>query len=165
MKRIGIISDTHGTFDEVLRYFLRDVDEIWHAGDIGSLELADEIAAFKPLRAVAGNIDGGLTRRVYPLVQHFRCEEVGVLMTHIGGYPRRYDPRIVERIQTLRPQLFIAGHSHILKVMHDPVYGLLHVNPGAAGEHGFHKMRTAVRFIIDGSNMRDMEVGEWPRRG
>ena len=165
MKRIGILSDTHGTFDEALRHFLRDVDEIWHAGDIGSLELADAIAAFKPLRAVAGNIDGGLTRRVYPLFQSFDCEGVRVLMTHIGGYPRRYDPRAVERIQALRPQLFVAGHSHILKVMHDPVYGLLHVNPGAAGEHGFHKMRTAVRFIIDGSNMRDMEVGEWPRRG
>ena len=165
MKRIGILSDTHGTFDEQLRYFLRDVDEIWHAGDIGSLELADEIAAYKPLRAVAGNIDGGMTRRVYPLVQSFVCEEVRVLMTHIGGYPRRYDPRALERIQALRPQLFIAGHSHILKVMHDPVYQLLHINPGAAGEHGFHRVRTAVRLVIDGSRMRDLEVGEWPRRG
>ena len=165
MKRIGILSDTHGTFDEPLRRFLCDVDEIWHAGDLGSLELADEIAAFKPLRAVAGNIDGGLTRRVYPLFQSFVCEEVRVLMTHIGGYPRRYDPRAVERIQALRPQLFIAGHSHILKVMHDPVYGLLHINPGAAGEHGFHRVRTAVRLVIDGSRMRDLEVGEWPRRG
>ena len=164
MKRIGILSDTHGTFDEALRTFLREVDEIWHAGDIGSLELADQIAAFKPLRAVAGNIDGGLTRRVYPPVLAFDCEGVRVLMTHIGGYPRRYDPRIVERIQTLRPQLFIAGHSHILKVMHDPVYGLLHINPGAAGEHGFHKVRTAVRLVIDGCDMRELEVGEWPRR-
>ena len=165
MKRIGILSDTHGTFDEALRTFLRDVDEIWHAGDLGSLALADEIAAFKPLRAVSGNIDGGLTRRVYPLFQSFQCEEVRVLMTHIGGYPRRYDPRIVPRIQALHPQLFVAGHSHILKVMNDPVYQLLHINPGAAGEHGFHRVRTAIRLVIDGSQMRDLEVGEWPRRG
>ena len=137
MKKIGIISDTHGTFDDTLREFLKDVDEIWHAGDIGSLELADAIAAFKPLRAVSGNI---------------------------GGYPRRYDPRAVAKIQSLRPKLFIAGHSHILKVAYDPVYDLLHVNPGAAGEYGFHKVRTAVRLVIDGADMRDMEVGEWPRR-
>ena len=165
MKRIGIISDTHGTFDERLREFLKDVDEIWHAGDIGSLELADEIAAFKPLRAVSGNIDGGVTRRVYPDFLLFECEQVSVLMTHIGGYPRRYDPRAVQRIQAVRPKLFIAGHSHILKVQYDPVYDLLAVNPGAAGEYGFHRTRTAVRLVIDGAQMRDMEVGEWPRRG
>ena len=163
MKRIGIISDTHGTFDERLREFLKDVDEIWHAGDIGSLELADEIAAFKPLRAVSGNIDGGVTRRVYPDFLSFECEQVSVLMTHIGGYPRRYDPRAVQRIQAVRPKLFIAGHSHILKVQYDPVYDLLAVNPGAAGEYGFHRTRTAVRLVIDGAQMRDMEVGEWPR--
>lgn len=165
MKRIGIISDTHGTFDDKLREFLRDVDEIWHAGDIGSLALADEIAAFKPLRAVAGNIDGGLTRRVYSDFAAFRCEEVEVLMTHIGGYPRRYDPRALARIREVRPRLFVAGHSHILKVMFDPAYNMLAVNPGAAGEFGFHRVRTAVRLVVDGSDMRDMEVGEWPRRG
>lgn len=164
MKRIGIISDTHGTFDDTLRRFLEPVDEIWHAGDIGSIELADEIAAFKPLRAVCGNIDGGLTRRVYPEFQAFDCEQVGVLMTHIGGYPRRYDPRAVARIQAVRPKLFVSGHSHILKIMYDPVYSLLAVNPGAAGEYGFHKVRSAVRFVVDGADMRDMEVGEWPRR-
>ncbi len=164
MKRIGIISDTHGTFDDTLREFLRDVDEIWHAGDIGSLALADEIAAFKPLRAVSGNIDGGVTRRVYPDFDVFRCEKVEVLMTHIGGYPRRYDPRAAARIQSIRPKLFISGHSHILKVMYDQTYDLLTVNPGAAGEYGFHKVRTAIRLIIDGADMRDMEVGEWPRR-
>ena len=165
MKRIGILSDTHGTFDERLRDFLRDVDEIWHAGDIGSLELADEIAAYKPLRAVSGNIDGGFTRRVYPDFAVFRCEEVDVLMTHIGGYPRHYDPRAVARIQAVRPKLFIAGHSHILKVMYDPVYDLLAVNPGAAGEFGFHRVRTAIRLTVDGTELRDMEVGEWPRKG
>ena len=126
--------------------------------------LYDIIAAFKPLRAVSGNIDGGLTRRVYPDFLSFECEGVRVLMTHIGGYPRRYDPRAVAKIQSLRPKLFIAGHSHILKVAYDPVYDLLHVNPGAAGEYGFHKVRTAVRLVIDGADMRDMEVGEWPRR-
>ncbi|MBO5686302.1 MAG: metallophosphoesterase family protein, partial [Alistipes sp.] len=125
MKRIGILSDTHGTFDEPLRNFLREVDEIWHAGDIGSLELADEIAAFKPLRAVWGNIDGGMARRVYDEFNYFRCEEVTVLMTHIGGYPRRYAPRALQRIQSARPKLFIAGHSHILKVQFDPIYDLL----------------------------------------
>lgn len=164
MKKIGIISDTHGCFDERLREFLKEVDEIWHAGDIGSLELADRIAAFKPLRAVCGNIDGGMTRRVYPPFLSFECEGVRVLMTHIGGYPRRYDPRAVQQIQTLHPKLFISGHSHILKVMYDPVYELLAVNPGAAGEYGFHKVRTAIRLVFDRGEMHNMEVGEWPRQ-
>ena len=164
MKKIGIISVTHGCFDERLREFLKEVDEIWHAGDIGSLELADRIAAFKPLRAVCGNIDGGMTRRVYPPFLSFECEGVRVLMTHIGGYPRRYDPRAVQQIQTLHPKLFISGHSHILKVMYDPVYELLAVNPGAAGEYGFHKVRTAIRMVFDRGEMHDMEVGEWPRQ-
>ncbi len=163
MKKIGIISDTHGCFDEPLREFLRDVDEIWHAGDIGSLELADRIAAFKPLRAVCGNIDDGVTRRVYPPFLAFECEGVRVLMTHIGGYPRRYDPRAVQRIQALHPKLFISGHSHILKVIYDPVYEMLTVNPGAAGEYGFHRVRTAIRLTVEAGEMRDMEVGEWPR--
>ena len=136
MKRIGIISDTHGCFDDVLRNFLRDVDEIWHAGDIGSLDVADRIAAFKPLRAVSGNIDDGMTRRGYPPFVCFECEQVRVLMTHIGGYPRRYDPLAVQRIQSLRPRLFIAGHSPILKGIYDPVYDTLHITPRAAGAHG-----------------------------
>ena len=164
MTRIGLLSDTHAYWDEKYLEYFEPCDEIWHAGDIGSLELADAIAAFKPLRAVSGNIDGGLTRRVYPDFLSFECEGVRVLMTHIGGYPRRYDPRALAKIQSLRPKLFIAGHSHILKVAYDPVYDLLHVNPGAAGEYGFHKVRTAVRLVIDGADMRDMEVGEWPRR-
>ena len=163
MKRIGILSDTHGTFDEPLREFLREVDEVWHAGDIGSLEVADRIAAFKPLRAVCGNIDGGMTRRVYPPFLSFECEGVRVLMTHIGGYPRRYDPRALARIRQVEPKLFVCGHSHILRVMYDPVYSLLAVNPGAAGNYGVHKVRTAIRLVIDKGEMRDMEVGEWPR--
>lgn len=163
MRRIGVISDTHGCFDEALREFLSDVDEIWHAGDIGSIELADQIAAFKPLKAVCGNCDGGVMRRIYDTFEWFKCEEVGVLMTHIGGYPRHYAPGVVQRIVGARPKLFIAGHSHILKVIYDPVYDLLHINPGAAGRSGFHKVRTAVRFTIDGADIRDMEVGEWPK--
>ena len=163
MKRIGIISDTHSTFDDTLRDFLRDVDEIWHAGDIGSLETADLIASFKPLRAVTGNIDGGLLRRTFTDVLAFDCEGVRVLMTHIGGYPRRYDPRALARIRQVEPKLFVCGHSHILRVMYDPAYSLLAVNPGAAGNYGVHKVRTAIRLVIDKGEMRDMEVGEWPR--
>ena len=164
MTRIGLISDTHGTFDEPLRNFLRDTDEIWHAGDIGSAELADEIASFKPLRAVWGNIDGGIMRRMYGEFAVFRCEEVDVVMTHIGGYPRHYSPRAVEKIQTLRPKLFISGHSHILKIIYDKVYDLLHLNPGAAGQYGFHRVRTAIRFEIDGSDIRNMEIWQLPRQ-
>lgn len=163
MKRIGLISDTHGTFDEPLREFLRDVDEIWHAGDFGSLELSDRIAAFKPLRGVCGNVDGGVMRRVWPLFDLFKCEEATVLMTHVGGYPRRYDPRALERIVGSHPDLFVAGHSHILKVIYDPSYRLLHLNPGAAGLYGIHRVRTALRFTVDGREVRDMEIGEWPR--
>lgn len=163
MTRIGLLSDTHGWWDDRYLQYFEPCDEIWHAGDIGSLELADRIAAFKPLRAVCGNIDGGMTRRVYPPFLSFECEGVRVLMTHIGGYPRHYDPRAVQQIQALRPKLFIAGHSHILKVMYDPVYELLAVNPGAAGEFGFQKVRTAIRLTFDAGEMRDMEVGEWPR--
>ena len=164
MKRIGILSDTHGTFDRTLRTFLDGVDEIWHAGDLGSLELADEIARFKPLRAVYGNIDGGVTRRAYPEFASFRCEGVPVLMTHIGGYPKHYVPAAAAKIEALRPKIFISGHSHILRVMYDPVYDLLHINPGAAGTYGFHQVRTAVRLRIDGDRIGEMEVGEWPRR-
>lgn len=164
MVRIGVISDTHGTFDEPLRLFLKDVDEIWHAGDIGSRELASEIAAFKPLRAVYGNIDGGATRMAFGEELCFKCEEVTVVMTHIGGYPRHYAPKALRRIQAVRPKLFIAGHSHILKVIYDPVYDLLHINPGAAGCYGFHDVRTAIRFTIDGDKISDMDIGHWERK-
>ena len=163
MKRIGVISDTHNTFDKPLREFLRDVDEIWHAGDFGSIELADQIASFKPMKGVWGNIDGGVMRRAYNEFCCFQCENKRVLITHIGGYPRHYSPAAVRMIQTSKPDIFIAGHSHILKVMFDPIYQLLHINPGAAGLYGFHKVRTAIRFTIDGDDIRDMEIGEWPR--
>lgn len=164
MRRIGIISDTHSTFDDTLRLFLQDVDEIWHAGDIGSAAIADEIAAFKPLKAVYGNIDDTAVRCRFNEFSYFRCEDVDVLMTHIGGYPRHYAPKALAKIQSARPKLFIAGHSHILKVIYDPIYDMLHINPGAAGCYGFHNVRTAIRFTIDGSEMRDMEIGNWERK-
>ena len=163
MKKIGIVSDTHGTFDDKLRHFLQDVDEIWHAGDIGSLALADRIAAFKPMKAVYGNIDGQDVRLVYPRFQHFACEGVDVLMTHIGGYPGRYERAAEVQIDLYRPRLFISGHSHILKVMFDKKKDVLHINPGGAGCYGFHQVRTAVRLEIDGNNICNLEVGEWKR--
>ncbi len=165
MRRIAVISDTHGTFDDKLREFLRDVDEVWHAGDFGGggTDIADRIEAYRPLRAVWGNIDGADMRRAFGKFLHFECEGVGVLMTHIGGYPKRYEKEAEERIKELRPKIFISGHSHILKVIYDPKYDLLHINSGGAGCYGIHKVRTAVRFTIDAGEIRDMEVGEWSR--
>lgn len=164
MKRIGIISDTHGCFDEKLKYFLKDVDEIWHAGDIGSIEVADEIAKFKPLRAVYGNIDGDILRRTFMEFSYFQVEEISVLMTHIGGYPRHYWPKALGYIQSSRPTIFVAGHSHILRIIYDNVYDMLHINPGAAGCYGAHPERTAVRFTVDGKDIRNMEIGRWERK-
>ena len=164
MKRIGLISDTHGTFDATLREFLRDVDEVWHVGDIGSLALADEIAAFKPLRAVYGNIDGQPIRLQYSKVAQFKVEEVEVLMTHIGGYPGRYNPEIRPMLYAVRPKLFITGHSHILKAQFDRSLNCLHLNPGAAGISGFHQVRTLMRFTIDGKEIKDLEVIELGNR-
>lgn len=164
MKRIGLISDTHGTFDDVLQRFLANVDEIWHAGDFGNIETADAIAAFKPLRGVYGNIDGAVLRRVYPRWQQFECEQVKVVMTHIGGYPGRYYTGVADLLRTIRPKIFISGHSHILKVIYDKKLDLLHLNPGAAGLSGFHRVRTALRFVIDGERIEELEVGEWERR-
>ncbi|MFR9651908.1 MAG: metallophosphoesterase family protein [Rikenellaceae bacterium] len=165
MKRIGIISDTHGTFDDALRNFLSEVDEIWHAGDVGgqNCEVADEIAKFKPLRCVYGNIDDASMRRAFHQYESFKCEGVEVLMTHIGGYPKRYNLQAEALIMAQRPTLFIAGHSHILKVIYDQHYDLLHINPGGAGKHGIHRVRTAIRLTIDGADIRDLEVGEWSR--
>ena len=163
MKRIGLISDTHNLFDGTLMDFLRDVDEIWHAGDIGSLELADRIAAFKPLRAVCGNIDDSTVRSTYRPVLSFEVEGMRVLMTHIGGYPNHYDHRILPQIMQLHPDIFVSGHSHIRRVIYRKRMSLLHLNPGAAGSYGFHRVRTALRFTIDVGAVRDMEIGEWPR--
>ena len=158
MKKIGIISDTHGTFDDTLREFLKDVDEIWHAGDIGSLEVAEKLAAFRPLRAVYGNIDGQEIRKLFPQVNRFTVDGAEVLIKHIGGYPGKYDPSIVGSLMTRPPKLFISGHSHILKVKYDKTLDMLHINPGAAGMSGFHKVRTLVRFVIDEGAFKDLEV-------
>ncbi len=163
MTRIGIISDTHGWFDDTLREFLAGVDVIWHAGDIGNLSTADAIASFRPLTAVYGNIDGAEVRLCYPRFQHFSCEGVSVLMTHIGGYPGHYDVEALSRIMEFKPRIFISGHSHILRVMPDRKHDLLHINPGAAGISGFHRVRTAIRMEIDGEKIQNLEVGEWPR--
>lgn len=160
MTRIGLLSDTHGYWDgRYLKYF-EDCQEIWHAGDIGSLEVAERLAAFRPLRAVYGNIDGQDIRIRYPETDRFTIDETDVLMKHIGGYPGRYDPSIRAQIFVHPPKLFISGHSHILKVKYDKTLGLLHINPGAAGKYGFHKVRTLVRFTIDHGNFSYLEVIE-----
>lgn len=164
MKKIGLISDTHGVWDDALRCFLDGVDEIWHAGDFGNLETYQAIASFKPLRAVYGNIDGAELRGRIKGITKFTCEAKRVMMTHIGGYPKRYDARIEPMLDTERPDIFIAGHSHILRVMYDKRHDLLYMNPGAAGLYGFHKVRTALRFEIDGTEVRKMELGEWPKQ-
>jgi len=143
----------------MLKYF-DSCDQIWHAGDIGTVSIMDELAKIKPVVAVYGNIDGGDVRNVYPKNQHFMCEQVKVFITHIGGYPKRYSLDALNEIKRERPQLFICGHSHILKVMFDQEFKLLHINPGAAGVHGFHKVKTMVRFTIDADKIKDLEVIE-----
>ncbi len=163
MKHIGLLSDTHGYFDPRLQEFFKDCDEIWHAGDIGNTDVYDLISSFKPLRAVYGNVDGTELRQFLPENLRFRCEEKDIWITHIGGYPGNYDRRIRDAIKVNPPGIFISGHSHILKVMPDRKLGLLHINPGAAGMSGFHNVRTAVRFVIDGPDIRDLEVLEIPR--
>jgi putative phosphoesterase len=163
MKQIGILSDTHGYVHPRVLEFFSVVDEIWHAGDMGDIGIADHLKRIKPLRAVSGNIDGHVVRTDYPEIQIFEIEQVKVLMTHIGGYPGRYDSRARLLITQEKPKLFVCGHSHILKVMYDPKYELLHINPGAAGKYGIHKSITAVRLIIEGNNMRNMEVLDIPR--
>lgn len=164
MIRIGLISDTHGCFDEPLKKFLTEVDQIWHAGDIGQLQIADQIRAFKPLIAVHGNIDDWDTRSAYPQWQRFQCEGVDVLMTHICGYPGKYDPKVRLMMEQHPPKLVIGGHSHILKVIYDKRNHCLHLNPGAAGISGFHSIRTALRFEIDGSEIKNMEIWESPKK-
>lgn len=164
MKYIGLISDTHGVFSDEFREFFSPVDEIWHAGDFGGgLELAAQIAAFKPLVGVAGNCDNYDLRFTHPLHRFFECEGMKVLMTHIGGYPGRYDVRARKLIDELRPDIFICGHSHILKVMRDTRRDMMVINPGAAGIQGFHVVRTALRFRMDHGRIFDMEVFELDR--
>lgn len=161
--RIGLLSDTHGWLDPKLLEFFEGCDEIWHCGDIGSMDVAEELERHFIVRAVYGNIDGGMMRRVYPETDVFTCEGVKVLMTHIGGYPGHYDMRIKSRLLQERPKLFVCGHSHIAKVMYDRKLACLHINPGAAGRYGFHKVRTAVRFVIEAGEIKDLELVEYER--
>ncbi len=163
MPRIGLISDTHGTVSPRILDFFSGCDEIWHAGDIGNVETAAELASFKPLKAVYGNIDGTEVRISYPKNLVFLCGEVKVLITHIGGYPGHYEKEARQLIEIHQPGLFISGHSHILKVMYDKKHSLLHINPGAAGNSGFHHLITCVRFVIEGKDIRDLEVFEKQR--
>ena len=160
MTRIGLISDTHGFLDDQVFDHFKSCDEIWHAGDFGNIELANKLAAAKPLKGVYGNIDGQDIRIVYPEQLVFMCEDVKVMMRHIGGYPPKYNPDTKKEILLHQPQLFISGHSHILKIMYDKNLHCLHMNPGAAGKQGWHKVKTLIRFVIDGKKMKDCEVIE-----
>ena len=164
MVKVGLLSDTHGFWDDKYALYFNECDEIWHAGDIGSAELAERLAALRPLRAVYGNIDGQPIRLQYGKVVQFKVEEVEVVMTHIGGYPGHYNPEIRPLLYAVRPQLFIAGHSHILKAQFDRSLHCLHLNPGAAGISGFHQVRTLMRFVIEGKEIKDLEVIELGNR-
>ncbi|MEO6720430.1 MAG: metallophosphoesterase family protein [Ferruginibacter sp.] len=160
MTRIGIISDTHHFLDETVFDHFKECDEIWHGGDFGTIAIADQLSSFKPLRGVYGNIDGQDIRSIYTEQFVFNCEGVKVMMRHIGGYPPKYNHETKKELAIHQPQLFIAGHSHILKVMYDEKINCLHINPGAAGKQGWHKVRTIVRLVIDGKDMRNCEVIE-----
>ena len=164
MTKILLLSDTHGYIDNAILKYVKQADEVWHAGDIGDLKVTDAIKALKPLKAVYGNIDNTKIRTEFPVHNRFNCEQVDVWITHIGGYPPKYDRRISDAIKQNSPQLFISGHSHILKVMPDKKLNLLHMNPGAVGKHGFHKTRTMLRFTIDGEKIDNLEVIEFPVR-
>ena len=160
MTHIGLISDTHSYLDPMVFEHFKNYDEIWHAGDFGNIEIANELNSFKPLKGVYGNIDGYDIKSVYPEQLVFKCEKVKVMMRHIGGYPPRYNPETKKEILIHKPQLFISGHSHILKIMYDDKLNCLHINPGAAGKHGWQKVRTLVRFAIDEKDIKDCEVIE-----
>ncbi|WP_133644715.1 metallophosphoesterase family protein [Zeaxanthinibacter enoshimensis] len=165
MTNILLLSDTHGHMDKTILKYAKQADEIWHAGDIGTLEVTDALKELKPVRAVYGNIDNHQIQREFPLHNRFKCEEVDVWITHIGGYPGAYNYRIREMLTQDPPKLFICGHSHILKVMNDKKLGLLHMNPGACGKQGFHQVRTMLRFSISGKDIRNLEVIELGKRG
>ncbi|HEX7754786.1 MAG TPA: metallophosphoesterase family protein [Niabella sp.] len=164
MKRIGLLSDTHGFLDEAVFFYFRDCDEIWHAGDFGNKELVAQLKSFKPLRGVYGNIDGQDIRGIFPETAVFECEEVKVLIRHIGGYPPKYNKETKPLLIREQPQLFISGHSHILKIMYDDQLQCLYMNPGAAGKQGWHKVRTLIRFTIHEKDIKDCEVIELKER-
>jgi putative phosphoesterase len=163
LKKILLLSDTHSYIDSKILEHASKADEVWHAGDIGDLKVTDAIKEVAPLRAVYGNIDHAKARLEFPLHQRFMCEKVAVWITHIGGYPGRYSPSLRDEIRAQPPKLFITGHSHILKVMPDKKLQLLHMNPGAVGTHGFHKVRTMLRFEIDDDQIQNLEVIEYKR--
>jgi uncharacterized protein len=165
MTRIGLISDTHGYMDDAILKQMESCDEIWHAGDFGNAKIAEQLNAVKPLKGVYGNIDGYDVRSQYPEKLVWNCEEVTVFMTHIGGYPKKYVPGIKQALIQNAAKLFICGHSHILKIIYDDQINCLHINPGAAGNQGWHKVRTIVRFTIDGKQIKDCEVIELGMRG
>ena len=160
MIKIGLLSDTHSFWDDKYLQYFEPCDEIWHAGDIGSVEVANKLSTFKRLRAVYGNIDGMDLRNRFPLTNRFQIDGADVLIKHIGGYPGRYDKSVKEILNTNPPTLFISGHSHIVKVLYDKTLNMLHINPGAAGIYGFHKVRTLIRFIINNGTFQDLEVIE-----
>ena len=165
MKKILLLSDTHSHIDETILKYVNLADEVWHAGDIGDLIVTDTIKKIKPVRAVFGNIDNNQARLEFPLHNRFMCEGVDVWITHIGGYPDKYNVAIREEIKKNPPRLFICGHSHILKVQFDKKLNLLHMNPGAAGIHGFHQVRTMLRFEIDGDKIQNLEIVEIGKKG
>lgn len=164
MTKIGLLSDTHNYLDEAVFKYFENCDEIWHAGDFGSDAIAGKLKQFKPLKGVYGNIDGYDIRSVYPEKLIWNCEDVKVYMTHIGGHPNKYAPGIKQELIKNNARLFICGHSHILKIIYDNKINCLHINPGAAGNQGWHKIKTIVRFTIDGSNIKDCEVIELGKR-
>ena len=160
LKKILLLSDTHSHIDEKILKYVHQADEVWHAGDIGDLKVTDSIKKLKPLRAVYGNIDDAKARMEFPLDNRFRCEEVEVYITHIGGYPKRYNARVLSELKKKTPKLFICGHSHILKVIYDKEFDLLHLNPGAAGIYGIQQVRTMLRFEIDKDQIKNLEIIE-----
>tara|TARA_R110000744_G_scaffold90742_3_gene176235 strand:- start:90 stop:584 length:495 start_codon:yes stop_codon:yes gene_type:complete len=164
MTKILLLSDTHSHIDDAILKHVGWADEVWHAGDIGSLEVTDAIEKLKPLKGVHGNIDDHIIQKEFPENNRFLCEGVDVWITHIGGYPPKYNVRTRDMIKENPPKLFICGHSHILKVMMDKKLGVLHMNPGACGKHGFHQVRTMLRFVIDGEDIKDLEVVELGKR-
>lgn len=164
MKKILLISDTHSHLDESLMKHIEEADEVWHAGDIGNIDLTDKIKSLKPLRAVYGNIDDQVVRAEFPKNLVFNCEDVKVYITHICGQPTNYLKEVKDIIAAEKPKLFICGHSHILKVMYQPQYELLHMNPGACGIHGFHQVKTVLRFVIDKDEIKDLAIIELGKR-
>jgi putative phosphoesterase len=162
-KKIGILSDTHGFIPDQLFDFFKDCDELWHAGDWGDVSVAGQLTAFKPVRGVYGNIDGREIRMLYPEVLRFDCEGMQICMLHIGGYPGKYSPQFKQVLKDFTPDLMICGHSHILKVMRDQEKGIMHINPGAAGNKGFHTYSTAIRLDVSDGRLLNLEVWEAKR--